>query len=1109
MTLSSVADLLDAVARSQLLEPGQLHEARGEAARFTDPRLLARELVQRGWLTPYQANQIVLGRAAGLRLGAYVLLDKLGEGGMGAVYKAHHQKLGRVVAVKVIRKERLSHPDAVRRFQREIQAAARLVHPSVILAYDADEADDRHFFVMEYVEGTDLARLVRRQGPLPVGLACDCVRQAALALQHAHEHGLVHRDVKPSNLLLTAGPSPVVKVLDLGLARLQAAASEESTTLTQEGAVMGTPDYIAPEQARDSHTVDIRADLYSLGGTLYYLLTGRVPFPGGTLTEKLLKHQFDEPAPVERLRPDVPPEVAGVVRRLMAKRPEERYQTPAELAMALAAVGSRTAHPVAVPAAVAEPVEAAAAPAAAPFEALEPTLAEGGHGSTADLPDPARRRRLILGAAGGGVLVAVLAGTLILLLRPSGGPAGGSDQGPPSEPGARAALAQLLAREKDAGADRARLRQDVVAFREQHPGSEQAARAAELLCRLPSPLDALSAASIPAEDRLDGQPAELVALLGDHRGWDGTGIWTAAWSPDGRQLATGGPDGVRLWDAATLRPRALLPKARGALTVLFTPDGRSLITSGFTVRVWDVTGPEPRKTLTVEDPAGRCGPCAYHAAAKLLAMTCADRAVRLWDLSGPVPKLRGVLKGHTEQPNRPAFSPDGKTLATTSHDHTVRLWDLTADPPKEKAVLRGHGDWTESAAFSPDGWTLATTGAHDWTVRLWDLHASPPREKAVMPIGTAATVVTFAPDGRTLAAGTWQGTVVFWDVTGASPVQRPALRCHTGLVDGVAYSPDGSRLATGAEHGGIRLWDLTTSPPKDLFPRAGHTGPVNAVAFAPDDGALISAGDDETVRVWDVAAARPAERSRLTGQKGVVTSLQFHPEGRLLAAGANEGALTLWDEAAGKVTAAWQAHGRAVRGLSFNPSGRLLATAANEKEAAVWLPTTGERWRAYESGSSAVHAVAFSPGGRALAVAEEGGGVVLWDPVEGRTVLSLPAHSAPAVAVAFSPDGKRLAAGYGDGAVKLWDAVTGQLRSARTEHTKPVTGLAFSPDGKVLASAAEDGQLIVWDAESGDRRLLWGLHGILRGPAFAGDGRHLAVGHANGNVYIFRLPHDH
>jgi serine/threonine-protein kinase len=336
MTVRCTTTLLEQVRQLGLLDPAQLADALNKLSRrFHEPRDLARELVRRQWLTPYQVNQLFLGRGAELLLGQYVLLERLGEGGMGMVFKARHQKLGRIVALKVIRKEHLQKREAVVRFDREVKAVAQLGHPNIIHAYDAAHLGDTHFLIMEFVEGTDLDKLVKERGPLPVALACDYARQAALGLQHAHEQGLVHRDVKPPNLLLAA--NGVVKVLDLGLARLVSpeAFSEQGTILTHDGAILGTPDFIAPEQARDPHAADIRADLYSLGCTLYFLLTGSVPFPGGTLTEKLLKHHLDPPEPVRRLRPAVPEAVAAVVARLMAKRPEDRYPTPADAAAAL------------------------------------------------------------------------------------------------------------------------------------------------------------------------------------------------------------------------------------------------------------------------------------------------------------------------------------------------------------------------------------------------------------------------------------------------------------------------------------------------------------------------------------------------------------------------------------------------------------------------------------------------------------------------------------------------------------------------------------------------------------------------------------------------------
>jgi serine/threonine-protein kinase len=339
MPIDSVADLVVALRDSGSLRAAQLHEiVESLQSRYHQPRLLAKELMQRGWLTPFQLNQIFLGRGQELLLGPYLLLERIGEGGMGQVFKAWHRLLDRIVALKVIRKDKLECPEAVQRFQREIQASSRLSHPNIVAAFDADEVDGTRFIALEYVEGTDLNKMVKQLGPLPIAQACDYMRQAAFGLQHAFERGLVHRDIKPSNLLVTQGPKGmgswaeqgVVKILDMGLVRMEGA-NEEENALTNFQATLGTPVYITPEQARDAHSADIRSDLYSLGCTFYCLLTGRVPFPGVSAMEKLLKHWMEEPTPIEELRPETPTELAEIIYTLMAKKPEERYQRPIDL----------------------------------------------------------------------------------------------------------------------------------------------------------------------------------------------------------------------------------------------------------------------------------------------------------------------------------------------------------------------------------------------------------------------------------------------------------------------------------------------------------------------------------------------------------------------------------------------------------------------------------------------------------------------------------------------------------------------------------------------------------------------------------------------------------
>ena len=270
-------------------------------------------------------------------LGEYRLLEELGRGGMGRVFKALHTKLDRVVAVKVLSRGRVGDPQALVRFEREMKAVGRLAHPNIVQAHDAREIDQTPVLIMEFVDGLDLAELVRRSGPLAVAAACELIRQTALALQCADEHGLVHRDVKPSNIMLAR--SAEVKLLDLGLARFHAEGAAAGEEMTGTGQAMGTADYMAPEQASDSRSVDIRADLYSLGCTLYKLLSGRAPFGGpehhGTL-DKLNAHVQQQPPLIRRLVPDVPEGLAAILDRLLAKDPADRFATPAEVADALA-----------------------------------------------------------------------------------------------------------------------------------------------------------------------------------------------------------------------------------------------------------------------------------------------------------------------------------------------------------------------------------------------------------------------------------------------------------------------------------------------------------------------------------------------------------------------------------------------------------------------------------------------------------------------------------------------------------------------------------------------------------------------------------------------------
>lgn len=293
----------------------------------------ARELYRAGKITKFQAQALYQGKTKGLVMGNYVILDKLGEGGMGQVYKAQHKRMERIVALKMLPPSATKSTDAIKRFLREVKAAARLSHPNVVTAYDADEAQGVHFMVMEHVEGQDLGKVVKERGPLPLNMAVNLLTQVAKGLQYAHEQGVIHRDIKPGNLLLDSHET--VKILDLGLARFEGAVGAHDEGLTHSGQVMGTLDYMAPEQALDTKHADARSDIYSLGCTFYFLLTGRSVFPADTITKKIFAHAQQPIPSLRAVRPDVPEAMDLVYQRMLAKNPDQRPQTMAEVLTAL------------------------------------------------------------------------------------------------------------------------------------------------------------------------------------------------------------------------------------------------------------------------------------------------------------------------------------------------------------------------------------------------------------------------------------------------------------------------------------------------------------------------------------------------------------------------------------------------------------------------------------------------------------------------------------------------------------------------------------------------------------------------------------------------------
>lgn len=338
---ATVDELIDLVRKSGMVDDPRLNDYL--AVRSSPPggtgadavQHLASDMVRDGLLTEFQKDQFLLGKWRGFTIGKYKLLERIGVGGMGQVFLGEHMFMRRRVAIKVLPPAKAEQPSALGRFYREARAAALLEHPNVVRTHDIDQDGNLHFIVMEHVFGTNLLDVVRKFGPIDIGRAVSYVRQVADGLQYAFRNNIVHRDVKPGNILVDRRGR--AKILDLGLARFNNDTTDNLTVKYDDKIVLGTADYVAPEQVANSHEVDVRADVYALGATFYFLLAGHPPFPNGTVSQKLLWHRTKEPTPIRDLRPEVPDGLAAILARMMAKDPSQRYQTPAEVSAELAA----------------------------------------------------------------------------------------------------------------------------------------------------------------------------------------------------------------------------------------------------------------------------------------------------------------------------------------------------------------------------------------------------------------------------------------------------------------------------------------------------------------------------------------------------------------------------------------------------------------------------------------------------------------------------------------------------------------------------------------------------------------------------------------------------
>jgi WD40 repeat protein/tRNA A-37 threonylcarbamoyl transferase component Bud32 len=1092
----------------------------------------------------------------------FEILEELGRGGMGVVYKARQLRPKRLVALKMLLSGRYARPVDRARFEGETEALADLQHPNIVPVYEVGDVDGLPYFAMEYVEGGSLAQSLKGLPSgerLPPREAARLVETLARAVQAAHQRGIIHRDLKPANILLQRRPTTdstdndqnsdslsvlsvlsvvdcLPKLTDFGLAKRL----NHKEDLTPSRAVMGTFAYMAPEQAEGKvKEVGTPADIYALGGILYELLTSRPPVDATSDVEAIRKLLHEDPTPPRRLNPAVPRDLETICQRCLQKEPAKRYSSAAALADDLRRYLDG------------EPVQARRA------------------GWLERAGQWVRRRPARAGLAlTSAVAVLALVGVAVSLF-----------------------YSEQL---KDANADLDKVHRKVQQANQElnqtyEEVKTQKARADHFLylARMKQvhrawldgnlPLaEELLTAQVPQAGQKDFRGFEwdyLRALtgkagrvLGQHAG----GASAVAFSLDGKRLASAGADGkVLLWagdDFAQRRELTTSKRPAPALCVAFTPGGRRLAAGreDGSVAIWDTDSGKLVQVL--RDHSGRVYSLAYSPTGERL-VSVDDRGMALvrntTEVDAPVMHVfsnvpfcaiafigsdRFLLAGGEARVGRtmkpsPVLTGGGPATPAKAAGGTVRQFDaenqveVELTPQIEEPQLL-HG----LSAVRKGKRTLFATAGYDHTVKIWDLNAKRP---PLILNGHSVEVlaVAFAPDGARVASASWDRTVRIWNASTGRELR--VLRGHTDVVRGVAFHKDGRRLASVSDDGTVRLWDADSD--QEATVRRGGKGGVRALACSPDGALLAWGGDDGRVRVWDTQGRGQTEAS---ARGGAVQGLAFSSRGDRLVAASENGMLTIWavarDEAkpALRLLAEKQGDGRAALGLAFRPTGRVLAVAYGAEQGAgggvkvreqnrlksgkpdgdprgpgeivLWDEHGEEPLQRIAAHDGELNGFAFSPDGSRLVTCgstrDAGtnrlhGEIKVWDADSGTLLRTLKGHTGPVLSVAVSPDGSTLASGGYDYTVRLWSAADGSPLHTLPGHVCLVHSLAFNRDGTRLASGSEDWGVKVWDVQLGAEALdLRGHADRVRAVAFSPDGRRLYSAGGDGSLRVWEAP---
>ena len=1082
-SIDSVHEVLQEIADPDLLASAA-HLSRGGPARQDVPTMI---FSPRGAGKSHDGPEAT---ALGTRLR---ILRPHAKGGLGQVSVALDEELHREVALKEIQSQHADNTDSRSRFVLEAEITGRLEHPGIVPVYGLGHyADGRPFYAMRFIQGDSLKAAIElfhhctNKKPTTATADDQAERNVQFrqlmrrfvdvcnTMAYAHSRGILHRDLKPGNIMV--GKYGETLVVDWGLAKSlghgdrSVTDGEKETTLlpassgsseTLPGLAIGTPGYMSPEQAAGKlDQLGPTCDVYSLGATLYHILTGQAPFVGRDVPEILEKVQKGEFPKPSQIQPETPRALEAICLRAMALKPEDRYPSPKLLA-------DEIEHWLAD-----EPVRAL----------HEGIFARSGRWIR-------KHRAWALSGTVALALVAIVSSTSAFWINGQNEVITQKERTANRLAIEKTKLAadktQLAALEKSARAKAdknatAADRQTKLAMRHLYVSHMNLVQAAWERARVSQCLQLLDLYRPRAgQDPDPNDPrgfewyywdrlchSELVTLRGHT-----SGVKNVTYSPDGSRLASASYDQtVKVWDAASGQELFTLKGCENANCVVFSPDGKWLASAGG-------------------------GQSLFH--------NSWSGVVKIWDAAIGQEML--TLKGHTDGVNSVAFSPDGKQLVSTGRDQTVKLWDAISG--QEVRTLDGHSNGVSGVAFSPDG-KHVVAGSNDNTVKIWDA-ASGQIVSTLEGHVSLVRCVTFSPDGRRLASASDDQTVKVWDAT--SGQETLTLQRHNGSVWCVRFSADGKWLASASGDRTVKVWDATNGQEK--FTLIGHTSSVSCVAISPDGTKLASASFDETVKIWD--AIRGQEMLTLKGPVSPSKSVAFSPNGKWLASASWDQSVMIWDTKSGEVAFTLKAHTGNVNSVAFSPDGRWLASAGGQSakpgEVKLWDLTSGEVKLTLNGHSGAINSVVFSPDGKWLASAggKEGkiGEVKLWNATSGQELHTFQGHTGEVHSVAFSIDGRLLATGsaYPDNTVKVWNAASAREMFTLKGHTSSVGSVAFSPDGNQLVSAGYDNTVKIWDYASGRELITLESSSKVSSAAYCPDGKRIAATNMDGTIKLWDI----